>query len=631
MKALVTATVIVALALGALLGGVARESRSATPAAPAPVQAEALRSGFAPGDTQALLLRLQADVAARPDDAHSVALLGLAYAQRARETGDAAYVSRADRALRRAVRLEPEDFEALTGLGGVALTRHRFRDALALGRRAIAAAPGTAAPYGVLGDALLELGRYDAAFATFDRMAALKPNTSSYARVSYARELRGDVAAAIDAMELALDAAAGRPEAYAWTSVELGKLHWSVGRAQRAASFYRLALAARPGFAPALDALARFEAAQGRLGRAVALQRRAVDAVPLPGYVAQLGDLLGANGRKREARAAVRPRCRDREDPGGERLEDRPRVRALPHRPRDPPRETLELARLAHVRRPSVAGDDVLAWALARNGRCGEARRWSQRSLPARDARCLVLLPPRDDRALPRPGRRRAALVPARARHEPALLAPLEPDRTEVRPVKRLLVTLAVLAALAAPASALAHPLGNFTVNRQTEIELSGGRVYVHYALDLAEIPTFQLGTRVRGAGFAREAARGLELRLDGRRAPLRLLERRVSERPGAGGLKTLRFDAVYAAAGSGSPARVPRPQLPLADRLAGSRRPRGGGSLATVGERAGRESQQRPARVPERPAPLAARRHLGHRVLHARRRSPAPPPATSR
>jgi nickel/cobalt transporter (NicO) family protein len=119
--------------------------------------------------------------------------------------------------------------------------------------------------------------------------------------------------------------------------------------------------------------------------------------------------------------------------------------------------------------------------------------------------------------------------------------------------MKRLLVTLALLGALAAPVSALAHPLGNFTVNRQTEIELSGGRVYVHYALDLAEIPTFQIGTRVRAAGFAREAARGLELRLDGRRAPLRQLERRVSERPGAGGLKTLRFDAVYAADGDGS------------------------------------------------------------------------------
>ena len=256
MKALITATVIVALALGALLGGVARESRSATPAAPAPVEAEALRAGFAPGDTQALIGRLQAEFAARPSDSHPLALLGLAFALGARDTGDAAYVSRADRALRRAVKLEPQDFEALTGLGGVALTRHRFRDALALARRALAAAPTTAAPQGVLGDALLELGRYVAAFAAFDRMAALKPNTSSYARVSYARELRGDVAGAIGAMELALDAAAGRPEAYAWTSVELGKLHWSVGRAARAASYYRLALAARPGYAPALDALA---------------------------------------------------------------------------------------------------------------------------------------------------------------------------------------------------------------------------------------------------------------------------------------------------------------------------------------------------------------------------------------
>ena len=381
MKTLVTATVIVALALGALLGGVARESRSATPAAPAPVEAEALRAGFAPGDTQALIGRLQADVATRPSDSHPLALLGLAFAQRARETGDAAYVSRADRALRRAVKLEPRDFEALTGLGGVALTRHRFRDALALARRALAAAPTTAAPQGVLGDALLELGRYDAAFAAFDRMAALKPNTSSYARVSYARELRGDVAGAIAAMELALDAAAGRPEAYAWTSVELGKLHWSVGRAARAASYYRLALAERPGYAPALDALARFEAARGRLGRAVALQRRAVEAVPLPGYVAQLGDLLGATGRTQEAREqyGLVAAIEKIQAANGSRID----LESALYRTDRGIRlgETLELARLAHVRRPSVAGDDVLAWALARNGHCGEARRWSQRSL----------------------------------------------------------------------------------------------------------------------------------------------------------------------------------------------------------------------------------------------------------
>jgi Flp pilus assembly protein TadD len=41
----------------------------------------------------------------------------------------------------------------------------------------------------------------------------------------------------------------------------------------------------------------------------------------------------------------------------------------------------LELARTAYRDRPSIEGDDVLAWALARNGRCHEALVWSKRSL----------------------------------------------------------------------------------------------------------------------------------------------------------------------------------------------------------------------------------------------------------
>ena len=131
--------------------------------------------------------------------------------------------------------------------------------------------------------------------------------------------------------------------------------------------------------------------------------------------------------------------------------------------------------------------------------------------------------------------------------------------------MKRLVLVLGLLAALIAPASALAHPLGNFTVNRHTSIELSGERIYVHYTLDLAEIPAVQLGKRVRAAGFAAEAARSLELRIDGKLAPLRVLERRVRERPGAGGLKTLRFDAVYETPAAGS-------ALAFRDRNFGSR-----------------------------------------------------------
>jgi nickel/cobalt transporter (NicO) family protein len=132
--------------------------------------------------------------------------------------------------------------------------------------------------------------------------------------------------------------------------------------------------------------------------------------------------------------------------------------------------------------------------------------------------------------------------------------------------MRRLLILLlAYSAALLAPVAASAHPLGNFTVNRYAGIELSGEWVYVHYALDLAEIPTFQEGKRLRKPEAAVQLGRGLELSVDGRRRSLRVIARRVERRPGAGGLATLRLDAVYDAGRSGS-------RLTYADRNFGGR-----------------------------------------------------------
>jgi ABC-type nickel/cobalt efflux system permease component RcnA len=117
--------------------------------------------------------------------------------------------------------------------------------------------------------------------------------------------------------------------------------------------------------------------------------------------------------------------------------------------------------------------------------------------------------------------------------------------------VKRLALLLGVLAALAAPAAASAHPLGNFTVNRFSGIELSGNRVYVKYVLDMAEIPAFQerqkiTDERAYESGLARRIGRGLDLRVDGRTVVLRPLDQALAFPPGAAGLRTLRFEAVY-------------------------------------------------------------------------------------
>jgi nickel/cobalt transporter (NicO) family protein len=111
--------------------------------------------------------------------------------------------------------------------------------------------------------------------------------------------------------------------------------------------------------------------------------------------------------------------------------------------------------------------------------------------------------------------------------------------------MRRLALLVLAVAALAVPAEAAAHPLGNFTVNRYSAVQLSGSNVYVHYVLDLAEIPTYQEGAHVRAPGFPEEVAGRLILELGGKRVVLVPVKHKLSTKSGAGGLPTLRFEAV--------------------------------------------------------------------------------------
>ncbi|HEX9381621.1 MAG TPA: tetratricopeptide repeat protein [Gaiellaceae bacterium] len=373
------AATVFAAAAALLFGGVFRDSSRAEPAAaPAAVAGDALQTGFSPGNTVQLVDDLQSRLRVSPQDGRSLDLLGLAYQQRARETGDPTYYAKADAVLRRALALDVQDLLATSGLGSLALSRHSFREALALGRRAHKLSPSTARNYGVIGDALLELGRYRDAFAAFDTMSSLKPSLASYARVAHARELLGDSRGATEAMKLALDAAIGQPEATAWTHVQLGKLYWSRGRLGAAAHEYRAALASFPGYVYALDTLAQVEAARGRFERAIALERRAVDEIPLPQFVAQLGDLYRATGKTGLARrqyatiGAIEQLLRA----NGVKTDLETALFDADHG-----RASVGLARRARADRPSIDGDDVLAWTLARDERCGDALPWSKRAL----------------------------------------------------------------------------------------------------------------------------------------------------------------------------------------------------------------------------------------------------------
>jgi tetratricopeptide (TPR) repeat protein len=370
------------VAVAALLGGALRGGSQATSAEAAPsVASERLAGGFAGGDTPTLILSLQNTLRLTPSDGKSWALLGLAYQQRARETADPSYYSKSEGALRRSLAIDPRDLTATSGLGSLELSRHRFEAALALGRKGIALSPTTARDYGVVGDALIELGRYRQAIRAFDMFAHLKPGLSSYSRISYARELRGDQAGAVSAMKLGVAAAVDAPEASAWTRVQLGKIYWAHGQADAAAAEYRQALVYFPGYVYAFDALAPVEWARGHRARAIALEQRAVDIIPLPQFVGQLGDMLRAAGHPAAARRqyATEDGIRRLLAANGVVTDLETALFDVDHGFRLG--SSLALARKAQHERPSIDGDDVLAWALARNGRCHEALAYSRLAL----------------------------------------------------------------------------------------------------------------------------------------------------------------------------------------------------------------------------------------------------------
>jgi tetratricopeptide (TPR) repeat protein len=340
-----------------------------------------LLEGFSTGDTAAFAAALERNVARNAGDVDSLTLLGLTYQQRARETGDATYLSLAERALRRAQRLRPAGPLIATGLATLAVARHRFEDAVREARAAIAHNDEDATAYGALGDALLNLGRIREAFAAYDRMVLLSPGIASYTRISYARELLGRPRAALRTLRDTFDLALTVPEHTAAAYVALGNLELSTGDVRAAERAYRRALAKVPGYVYGEAGLARVEAAQGDYDRAIARLRRVVDRLPSPQNAILLGDVLTAAGRPAEARRAygLVDAIERLLEANGVRTELQTALFDLDH-DRDLA-GALERAQAAYDDAPSLAAADTLAWALYKNGRCGDARARSQEAL----------------------------------------------------------------------------------------------------------------------------------------------------------------------------------------------------------------------------------------------------------
>ena len=346
-----------------------------------------------PTETERMIHKAQSRIATSPADASGYAELGAAHFQRARETGDVNEYQLAEESLNKSIDIVSTDFtagEPLGTLAEVCMGEHRFADALNYSQRALALGSGDVSPFAIVGDAYADMGEYDKAAKAYARLTprdmTLSPR-AAYARdsrLAYLSFISGDTSGAVVMMQTAVaeGTTAELPsENLAWLYYELGEFLAQAGHTGEADAAYIAALNTHPGDYRALAALGKLRGNNGRYDEAIELYRRAIAVVPMPIFVAELGDLYTRAGNTGEAKKQYQLV----EYMGllghiNQVLHNRDL--ALFYADHDLKlAESLELARKELEVRHDIYSWDALAWALYKNGKYAEAEDASRKAL----------------------------------------------------------------------------------------------------------------------------------------------------------------------------------------------------------------------------------------------------------
>ncbi len=187
----------------------------------------------------------------------------------------------------------------------VLLSLHRFDEALTYGERALEMNAYHASTYGTLVDAHVELGNYAKAVELADQMVSIRPDLRSYSRISYLREIHGDISGAQEAMEMAIKAGMPGYEDAAWCRLTLGGLHESYGELTEARNQYQKALEERNNYPFAIAAIAGIEMKNQNYDKALALLDSACNIIPEVGFYEQKAELYLATGQEKEAQNII--------------------------------------------------------------------------------------------------------------------------------------------------------------------------------------------------------------------------------------------------------------------------------------------------------------------------------------
>ena len=205
-----------------------------------------------------------------------------------------------DKALNIEKEVSDERFNALLYKSSVMLSQHEFETARELALEALKINTYNAQLYGTLVDAFVELGDYDTAIKMADKMSSIRPDIRSYSRISYLREIHGDMDGAIEAMKLAAESGYPGLEQTAWARLTLGELYVKTNQIEKAKATFKQTLAERPNYPFAIAALGKLELDQKNYVEAEKLLDQAAGIIPEFGFFVDLAQLYKETNRQDE-------------------------------------------------------------------------------------------------------------------------------------------------------------------------------------------------------------------------------------------------------------------------------------------------------------------------------------------
>ena len=209
-------------------------------------------------ETKIRVAKILTDLKAKPEDAKNQLLLAKEFMQEGRMTGDYSYYNKAALDLiNNVLAKDPKNFEAICYKALVYLSQHRFAEGKEVANQAVQMNPYNSFVYGLLVDANVEMGDYPLAVEMADKMVKVRPDIRSYSRVSYLRELHGDVPGSMEAIKLAVSAGYPGNEDTEWSRMVLAHLYEDTNQPDLAEVQYQTALEERPDYPFALAGLGR--------------------------------------------------------------------------------------------------------------------------------------------------------------------------------------------------------------------------------------------------------------------------------------------------------------------------------------------------------------------------------------